>query len=120
MDLGSGQMFVHKQCVSLAEVPVGVWAYIACIHGNTQPYPLAHLSLPTGRQEGCIRAVVACHLVYPMIVGQDWGFMTKLIQLMWRMDKTQVDPKLAEPELGEIFFFLDPEAFGLQPRSHRS
>lgn len=63
-------MFIHEQFASLADVAVGKYAYITCIHGDTQPYLIAHLSLTTGEQERHIRVAVACHLAYP-VVG--WG-----------------------------------------------
>lgn len=43
--------------------------------------------------------------------------MTKLIQLAQRMDKALEGPNLTEPEIGEIFPFLDPKLFRLQPWS---
>lgn len=53
---------MHEKFINLADILVGKYVYITCIHGDTWPYPIRLLSLTIEGQEGHIRAVV---------VGQD-------------------------------------------------
>lgn len=66
---GLGQTFMHEQLLNLANVLLGEYTYMMCIHEDTQPYFIIHLTLTIRGQEGRIRAAVAHQLAYPVVLG---------------------------------------------------
>lgn len=91
VDSSSRKMFVGRWLVNPAQLSIAECICVDCILGDAQPYPFTKVQLLIRDWMTELVAAVASHFSHLVVVGHDWGLLTKLLCLA---AYNREDPKL--------------------------
>lgn len=66
-------------------------SFLQCIHGDVHPYPIKEIQETVGDHIKTLYVGMATAPSYPVVLGQDWKYFSKVLQVRERDPAQEVD-----------------------------